>query len=333
VQELAIEELPPVPALIDFAQALFGATHQNRTARAPQLQGLRLRPSRRAGEKPLPGEAALDAFLSGQLARVFGDAERLSSTGLQPWSWPDGEALAWRLERCMAASVTATGRALELAPLPWSPARRTVSAAFHVAAVLARLRASPLSQRASMHATLALGRYGFAEREGLPLHEAARTALPALLAQADSAVLDPHRLRVCALVRAATEVDHARSGRTVLPLLQAAYELERRRCPADLGFDLSRADLQAWLAAALGGELHPSWGRALLGVLGLIPAGCHVLADGRLGVVIAPSDKGDPYRPRVLVGGQVAVPEHPVRICSPLAMTPWAKSSVEPRTP
>jgi hypothetical protein len=317
-QELVVETVPKLPELIALAEALFSATHSNRATRAPALQGLCFRARRCAGEGPSPGEAALDAFLGHELMRAFDEAERVLPASVQAWSWPDGRALAWRLERCMAASVTGTGRALELVPAPWSKGRRVVAAAFHVGAVLARLSVSPLSQRAAVHAMLAIASYGLLERDGASLDDAARAALPCMLAPNDETTTDPHRLRTCALVHAAAEPQSSAASSPLVPLLCATYELERHRCPADVGVCLSRADLQAWLAGALGREVHPGWGRALLGLLGLIPVGSHVLADGRLGVVVAPSDKGDAFRPRVLVDGKLAIPRQPVTLCSPL---------------
>jgi hypothetical protein len=325
VQELTVEAVPPWLQLIDLAAALFSATHTNRATRAPQLRGLRFAALARAAHGPPPTELALDAHLIDQLALAWEEAGRLSSGSSGVWPFEQGRALTWRLERCLAASVTGTGRAVELAPLPWSIAQRTMAAAFRVGAVLVRLRVSPLTQRSAMHATLAFACHGLAEREGLPFGEAARVALPALLAHCGDGDCDPHRLRVCALVRAASEAERTPDALPLLPLLHAAYELERRRCPADLDFNLSRMDLQAWLASALGREVHEGWGRALLGVLGLVPVGGHVLADGRLGVVVGASNTADTWRPRVLVGGQVVIPDQPVRMHSPLGMTPWAK--------
>ena len=51
--------------------------------------------------------------------------------------------------------------------------------------------------------------------------------------------------------------------------------------------------------------MHPGFGRALLGLLGIIPVGSHVLEDGRLALVVAAGERGDPLRPRVLVGGEI----------------------------
>jgi hypothetical protein len=318
VQELVVEAVPSWLELIDFAAALFSATHTDRGARAPALPGLCFRPLCRAGYGPPPPELTLDGHLLDQVALAWAEAARLSSSSSSAWPFEQGRALSRRLERCLATSVTGTGRAVELAPLPWSIAHRAISAAFRVGAVLARLHVSPLTQRAAVHATLVVACGGLAEREGLAFHEAARVALPALLASSGEADCDPHRLRVCALLRVAREPERAPAALPVLSLLHAAYELERKRCPADLDFDLSRVDLHAWLASALGREVHEGWGRALLGVLGLVPVGSHVLADGRLGVIVGPSNRGDAWRPRVLVGGEVVIPDQPVSMHSPL---------------
>jgi hypothetical protein len=326
VHELSVEHVPAKDVLLAFAEALFKATNTSAAARAPRLPGLHLRALRRVGDSPPPPEAFVDQYLAEQLGRVCAATEQVTahSARLATWPWQAVQALQWRLERCMAAGVTASARSLELEPPPWSTARSAVAAAFYVGAVLSRLQVSPLSQRAATQAMLAIATHGLGDHGGAPLHEAAGRALGAVLAPPTEASgqpqEDPHRLRVATLVHAAARATAA-SAAPLSPLLHAVYELERRRRGAEGGPWLSRLDLHAWLASALGQELHPQWGRALLGVLGLIPVGSHVLADGRLGVVIAASDKGDPWRPRVLVGGQVAVPEQPVRPCSPLGMT------------
>ncbi len=323
VQQVSFDEVPEPDALLQLAKALFTVTNSGGGSRPPQLPGLRFAALSRPGLHPAPSEALLDVYLSEQIARAVEHAQQLAAGG-RAWPIAAAQSLVWRIERCLAAGVSATARAIELAQVPWPLGRRSVAAAFYAGATLSRLQVSPLSQRAAMHAMLALCRYGLCERGGEPLQGAAQLAAPALSAAAAGGALDPHGLRVCTLLQAAC----ARDGRfapPLLPLLRAVYELERRRQPAEPELWLSRVDLQAWLAGALDHELDPSWGRALLGVLGLLPAGSHVLADGRLGVVMAASEQGGPLRPRILVGGQMLVPEQPAQACSPLGMTPWAK--------
>jgi len=333
-QEIAFDESVTLEALIEFGAALFGAGHKGST-KLPTLCGIRVSPAGRLASSGSPSDdPARDVFLNRHLERLCHEATQLTLEPSRPWNWEIGRALARRIERGLAFGVTASGRVFETAALPWTRARRIVGAAQHVGTVLARLQISPLTQRAATHAMLVLAAYGLRERSGIPFHEAARAAAPLLLAisrqgeehEAVDCEPDPHRLRVCALVSEAIKLD----GKTaptlpLVPLLHVAYELERRRVPSDAAVTLTVVDLQAWLADSLGQDVHAGWGRAWLSALGLIPVGSHVLADGRLGVVMGPSKTGDPWHPKVLVGGQIVVPTQPITIHSPLGMTPWAK--------
>jgi hypothetical protein len=325
VQELVVEEVPDLSALIELCEALFQATNNQRSGR-PQIAGLRLRALPQLQTTGAAAdEIAVDRSVGDQIQLAFAEAQSIcahaSTRGR--WAWGEGRALAWRLERCMTASVSVTARALELNPAPWSPSRRALLCAFHVGAVLARLQVSPLAQRAATHAALALAACGLRERDGLEFTEAARAALGVLLRPNAEPLADPHRLRMRALMRLAAHEQTLSIA--LVPLLHAAYQMERRRCPADVPVRLSRLDLQAWLASALGSEVHPGFGRALLGLLGIVPVGSHVLEGGRLALVVAAGERGDPLRPRVLVGGEVRPPAAPVVLHSPLGMTPWAK--------
>lgn len=325
VQELVVEEVPQLGSLIELCEALFQATNNHQTGR-PKIAGLRLRALPQLQTTGVAAdEIAVDRSVGEQIALACAKAERIRAhaSAHARWPWAEGRALSWRLERCMAASVSVTARALELCPAPWSPARRALLCAFHVGAVLARLQVSPLAQRATTHAALALGVCGLRERDGVAFTAAARAALRLLLEPSSETLADPHRLRTSALMRLAAHEEAISIA--LVPLLHAAYELERRRCPADVPVRLSRLDLQAWLANALGSEVHSGFGRALLGLLGIVPVGSHVLEGGRLALVVAAGERGDPLRPRVLVGGEVRPPAQPVELCSPLGMTPWAK--------
>ena len=326
MSELAFEAVLPRAALVKLASAVLEATHSGRTARVPELAGVRFRALKRPG---LPGqncgEAARDVYIGQELERALALAQHLCAER-QSWPWQTGKTVVFRLERCVLAGIAATARQIEIARPPWPPARRMLALSLFGVAALARVQASQFVQRTTAHALLALGAFGLLEREGAPLREAARLALGSLLPRApEDVAVDPHRLRVCALLAAAAQDEAAAAALPLQPLLAAAYELERRRCPPQVDFNLSRADLQAWLVGALGREVHAGWGRALLDALGPFPAGSHVLADGRLGVVIGAAPDGDALRPRVLVGGQMAVPAQPVTLYSPLGMTPWAK--------
>jgi len=317
-QELAFESVPSVEALIELARAVLATTHKDRGARKPEVPGLTVGPVWRPFAAPTPGaEAALDVFAHVQVARACGETERLLAAP-DRWSWSLAQTLCFRIERCAATSQSAMARALEVEAPPWSLARRAVAGAFYAHAVLARLGVSVRSQRAALHATLALCGYGLAR--GLSAQQAARAALPALLAEpAKGEAAGPHRLSTCALLLALAEPDASRRASSIGPLVQAAYEVERVRCTEGGAVQLSRIDLHAWLLGALGREVHAGWGRALIGVLGVVPAGSHVLADGRLAVVVGPGKEGDALRPRVLLGGKLAYVAAPVVPRSALA--------------
>jgi hypothetical protein len=325
--EIAIDALPEPAVLIALARAVLDATHASRGARAPELPHVRLRGLRRPSAiGPAAGEAALDAFVAPQIDRALADIERIAGTAAQGWPWAEGRAVLWRVERCLLAGPAATARSVELALPPWTTARRALAAALYTSAVLGRLQAGLIVQRAAAHAALALGCFGLAPRPGAPLPDAAQSALAAMLPRAgERPAVDPHRLRATALIASAARSGSAAPELPLTALLLAVYELERRRCPPIDGLQLSRSDLHAWLNGALGRELHAGWGRALLEVFGPVPAGTHVLAEGRLGVVLGEAARGDAWRPRVLLGGQASVPSHAVSLHSPLGMTPWAK--------
>ena len=324
VQELAFEHVPAPEALIEFAQAVMTTTHVNRTARKPTVAGLVLgavwRPS--APQSPA-AEAALEVYAGVQLTRACAEAEALCASDAA-WPWSRAQTLCARIERLTQAGASAAARTLELERPPWPAARQCIALPFYVGAVLSRMQVPALSRRALMHAGLAVGCHGLGA--GLPLHEAARAALPRMLAPRGAAGdrRDPHQLRTCALLAALT-VKEAPLSNQPAGLVHAVYEVELQRTRAIPAVQQSRADLHAWLAGALGTHVHPGWGRALLSVLGLVPAGSHVIADGRLGIVLGPGRDGDPFRPKVLLGGALATPNEPVQLHSPLAMTPWAK--------
>jgi hypothetical protein len=313
--------VPELDALIAFAQAVITATHVNRAAKRPNVAGIALASVWRPGAAhSAAAEAALEVYAGVQLTRACAAAEPLCAQP-GPWPWPAAQALCSRLERLTATSASAAARALELEKPPWPVARQCIALPFYVGAVLARMQVATLAQRAMVHAALALGCHGLGA--GLALGDAAAAALARGIDR-NGKRSDPHQLRTCALLAALA--DPQRPARLELAgLLQAAYDVELQRTLAVAGVQQSRADLHAWLAASLGTHVHAGWGRALLSVLGLVPAGSHVIADGRLGVVLGPGRDGDPFRPRVLLGGTPANPTEPVQLHSPLAMTPWLK--------
>ncbi len=317
-QEIEVAAVPSFEGLSAFAQAVNAATHKDRGARKPTIEGLQIGPVWRPGAAGTPAaDACLDVYAHVQIARATAEVGRLLAEPAS-WSFRAAQALCFRLERATTAGPSSVARALELEAPPWPVARRVVATVFYVGVVLSRLAVSPLSQRAAMHAALACACYGL--EQGLDCTRAAAAAMPALLAAHDDLGSGgPHRIRTQALVHSLVELGRGARPVPLAGLVHAAYETERRRCPVDSPLQLSRADLLAWLASGLGREVHAGWGRALLSVLGFPPAGCHVLCDERLGVVLGPGRNGDPLRPRVLIGGQVAQAQSPVVLASPLA--------------
>ena len=321
-QEIEVEGVPSFEALNALAQAVNAATHKDRGARKPTLQGMQVGPVWRPGAAGTPVfDACLDVYAHVQLARAAAEVTRLLEQR-ESWSWGAAQQVVFRLERAIAAGASSFARALELEAPPWPVTRCALAAAFYVGAVLSRLGMSSLSQRAAMHAALVCACRGLPQ--GLDCVAAAGAARPALLSVHDAVGAGgPHRIRTQALVLGLGELGRGARTTPLVGLVHAAYEVERRRCPLDsqphgTPLQLARADLHAWLASELGRKVHAGWGRALLGVLGTVPAGSHVLCDGRLAVVVGPGKAGEPLRPRVLVGGQVGAAATQVVITSPL---------------
>jgi hypothetical protein len=316
-QEITIDAVPDLAALIAFAHAVNSATHKDRSAKKPSVRGIEVGPVWRPGAAATAAsEACLDIYAHVQAGRAATDAARLLEEPAR-WSHAQAQVLCFRLERATAVSASATARAIELQPPPWSDARRAVAVAFYVGAVLSRLGVSPGSQRAAMHAALACACHGLPQ--GLDCARAAAAAMPALLSVHDDLGSGgPHRIRTQAIAHAVSELGRGGPPMPLAALIHAAYESERARRPAGAALQLGRADVHAWLASALGTHVHAGWGRALLCVLGSVPAGSHVLCDGRLGVVAGPGRDGDPLRPRVLVGGKLGQSPDPVVLASPL---------------
>lgn len=325
--ELRFEELPDVEVLERLAKLFVEATQGNHRTFMPRFVGIALNkvhqvdPTTNAHD-----ETDVDRVLRSELYSITVAVEAIQASidQTRQWPWVAGQRVIAALERCLSLGVTATARALELASPDWTPARRSVAMVTNVLIVLTRLRASDLSRRAAAHAMLAIA--GFGMREGRPFEQAALHGLGTLYAtptgREDQEPLapSPHRLRMTALVAACAGQSGAPMQLT--RLLHAAFVLESRRIEPN-GQRLSRVDMQSWLSAAIGREVDELFGRAMISALGPLPPGSHVMCDGRLGVVVGPGKAAD--RPIVLVGGELAAPDAPVTVASPLGMSPWAK--------
>jgi hypothetical protein len=139
--------------------------------------------------------------------------------------------------------------------------------------LLTTLDLTRFTRRAAAHAALALASIGYRDREGAPLAEAAPATLASMLAAPITAQsgVDPHRLRVCTVLHAlcanaaAAAAGAPETHVSLAGLLAVSYELERRRCPEGVSFDLTRLDLMADAVRAMGTDLDATWVRALVG--------------------------------------------------------------------
>lgn len=317
VHELAFDEVPHADALLRLAGALArGAQGPSEALSLINLPPMRWRelPHARLGEDAEQVDGQV--YTASQVVLALAEAEQIAARTDGPWPWATGVSIVRRLERAIEIDLQATARAVELAPGAWTPTRRTIAAAFAVSAVLSRVGVSDFVRRAATHAITAACVHGYRARAGTDVEPAAQAALRAMLrspVRAGSGV-DPHRLRVSTLVHALGGGRNAE----LLALLRLAYLMERKRSPAGVSFDLTGIDLLAYALNELQTEASAPWIRALIATLGAVPMGAYVLADGMLGVVMEPSESGDPWRPKVLVGGRMITPAAPVQLCSPL---------------
>jgi hypothetical protein len=325
--ELVVTEVPSVETLARFVKVLVDATQGTHRSFAPKLPGLQLKPLAQVDPTASnQDESDVDRMLRAQLLSLTHDVELISIelARTRAWPWSRGQHVIAALERCLSFGVTATARAQELGAGDWTTPRRALAAATHVLMVLSRLRVGDLGRRAAGHAMLALACTGLPDR--MDFVHAAPRALDALCVPLAGehertkgpAGPNPHRLRTAALVAACS----ANPRLPEMRLLHAAYAFEQKRVSAT-GLRMSRLDLQAWLADAAGREVDAAMARAMLGALGALPPGSHVLSEGRLAVVVGPGKT--PLTPLVLIGGAIKAPEAPVTPHSPLGMTPWAK--------
>ncbi len=319
VQELAFDALPSPADLLRLAQILArGVQGPTDWLESVSLKGISWREIAGAGWGAESQAIDPDLFAVTQLALAIAEADRLVAAHTEPWHWTAGVGIVRRLERALEVDSAAADRALELAPAPWSPGRRAVAVTMRVVAVLREVGALAGTTRAAGHAALVLAAHGMATNNALTMQEAAAQGLPRLLATSleSAGGAARHRIRVCALLNAV----HRRTafhGRWVgaIGLVDVLYELERRRQKDQQTVQLSLADLLAGALSEPDGRFDPLWLRALVAAVGQLPPGARVrLADGRVGVVLQLGPSGDPWRPMVLVQGQMVEPQQPVRL-------------------
>lgn len=315
-KEIAIDDGVEAWELLELSSALAeGAQGRGRSVDSVLLEHVRWRdlPEIRWGEE---GEAAdLETFSAAQIHLALIEAESVSRDPEQPWPWAEGQNIVRRLENAVRRSPAHACFVAETAEFGWTPDRRAVCAALHTLRVLDGLGVNPQVTRATVHAAFALGIQGFEANSGQPLDEAATQVLPRLLRLGGHARkgLDPHRLRVCALLHSLVEAGDYRT-RWFGPhhLLHLTYEIERGRWPDTLDTPLSLVDLLADAVLTRGERFSPHLVQVLVAVTGALPPGTTVqLEDGRVGRVLGPAE--DPWRPRVQIGTAVAVPSGPVK--------------------
>lgn len=262
-----------------------------------------------------------DVFAEQQITMAIVDVEEILSHPKEPWYWSSGIAVIRRIERAIDVDIMSAARALEIRPGKWTIARRAVTAAFHVLAVLRLLQLSIAARRAAGHASLALCCHGLKQRFGMPPNEVAHAVLRRMI---DAPVnskrgVEPHRLRACSIVFEYTrENEESKARQGLKGLVHLAYDLERYRCPENNNINLTFADLLAFAAKDDGETYEETWVRALITALGPIPAGTYVLlADGRVGIVQDVTQDGDPLRPKVLINDKTVIPDRPVVLMTP----------------
>lgn len=322
VQEIALDPGPPLPSLLSLGEALARGQQGPVAGEMPEggWDGARLRdiPHARWGNDA--EQVDTEVFVAAQLALALADTEACARDAGTAWPWARGLSAIRRLERALAQDGPATARMLEAAPGAWGPERRSLAAALLALRVLESLGANQGTRRAAGHAALALGLTGYAAREGAPLERTAQLLVQRLVSAPGASHrsgVEPHRIRVAALVHPLGADEAKPRAHAVLGLLRLAYELEVLRCPAGVTFTLTAADLLAHAAQEAGRSLDAGWVRALVHALGVVPVGSRVqLPDGREGVVLGEGAEDDPWRPEVLVGQERLVPSGRVRLLS-----------------
>lgn len=251
-----------------------------------------------------------EIFVSAQLVLALRAARRaVTAVRADPAVWPfsQGMEAVRRLERALETHATFTATMLEIAPGEIDVARRALNSAHHVASIFAALGTPKQMARAAIHAVLVLSAVGLGSRDGLGFRAAAASARDFATAALEETPYDPHRHAVAAIL---ADLADERALATT-ELFGLAYMLERRRCPKDVAFDLTLADLLSNELAKLGASEERAespaamWLRLRVMVAGEIPPGARVrLADGRRAIVLGPGTSGDPMLPSVLVNGQ-----------------------------
>lgn len=308
VDELRIEYAPSPMSLVSVADAI------TRGSPLPVVDGMIFRRIEGAQSGTEAVQVDTELFATAQLLRALLDVEALEEARLSAWPWSQGISIVRRVERARESDLDSCLRFIDHAPGVRGAARRAIAAAIHGLAASSAARLSLPLRRVVAHGALALVLYGDA---GGPTNfrEAAARALPAMVESigATRAALDPHRLRVCAVLQSVLEGAHTAHPLAAPMLL--AYSLERVRGVRGVSFEHTTMDLLAWAARLAGRRLDARWVEALLCAYGVIPPNTRVRSlEGGDGVAMGGAPDDAPRQPLVLLDadGTLLAPEVPV---------------------
>ena len=318
IRELTVKAAPSAEDALKLAVALVAAGHgSSEEVRKLSLPGISWRATCSQGEGL--GAAAL-AVRHVQLAA--GKCRPVFVPAGAPWAWEAAGATVRHLERACRSDKVGTASALALLGGRWVPPRRALSAAWMALGVMEDLGVRRAVRRAAAHVCFGLAAAGLSEIGGHPLPEAVKLLAKRMLAAPPPARggLDDHRHRTTALVASLAEhADNPKAWHPILQLVQLTYELELRRRPAAIDADFTLVDLLTHATSEMGKTYDQVWVQLLIHFVGPAPAGTHVrLPDGRMGVAVGKGITGDPWRPSVVVDGELEQVAMPVAMVTPL---------------
>jgi hypothetical protein len=316
-QEIVFEAVPTQSSVISLAVAMArGLKARCDALHGRPIEGFRWREIK--GAVGFAMEAVdLDLLVLTHLTLALADADQLQEGKDKPWDWFSGMAIIRRLEASLGTTRATAHRLIEIIPGDWTPRRLATTACMDAISLMNSLDVGPQSRRAAAHATLALTWYGLTEHGGAPIASFCGHALRRLMTAhlGMRAVVEPHRLKTMALIHLFERSGGDPKNNGLLRVIDLAYEMARKRAPADVPFTLSRADLLAQIAREAGERFPPRWVSVAVTNFGIAPPGALVrLADGRTGMVMEPAEDGDPWRPKVLVNGVMVQPDRPVTL-------------------
>lgn len=324
-QEIRFTEVPTTTTLCALGVALsIGLVNESDRLHEERLKGIEVLELKdvRMGQDSEKVSADVDALVQVALARR---AIESFSREAPRWDWPMGLAILRRLERAIEKDPDAALKGLTQTLSRDDSidiARRALLSCFHILRIMESIKAPRADQRAAGHAALALCMLGLESRGARPLKGAAEEALLKLMnfEQTHRSGIEPHKLRVCALLDALTSGEEKSMWLEPLTLV---YALEKERCPPSVNFALDQVDVMALALERFGdGKLAP-WVRILVSTMGILPPGAQVMTqDGKTYRVVGQGP--ELMRPRLNSEAGIFVPKAPVRLVS--AVKRWAMS-------